>query len=417
MGGQQKWTSVGCGVGAVLLVSAFALDGVACRPSRSNSLVDAGGAGDGTGATPQADGAEPPDGVPCSIPCATGQPCTKFAVAQHLNAVAGTAQSVVFFAAVDLNGDGATDVLGYQQAAVGWAWFVVFGRLGMGLSDELVPAAELGSESSYPTILSDLDRDGRIDLATLATNDGGTLEGVIQAGRGDGRFDPAIALFTPPAGAFALAAADFDGDHWLDLAVVYGQGYPRAAVFLRRADGHFEQQPEVDLASGPPGGLYATDLDGDGLPDLAYAAYSGAVVLRGDGRGALSPLTNLPGPGSPNLVSAGDFDHDGRLDVMVCSVKYGQCLPAFARADGSFQAGSQRSLVLASGDLDGDGFVDIIDFDGIQLSQPGGGFVTAQSFNRAYLGLRPSFAIGDFAGDGQMQAVASTGDVWRLGCH
>src|SRR3569623_403404 len=397
----------------------LALGAAACRPTGAGSPGDAGGAGGGAagpgddaGAS-QADRAGPPEGVLCSVPCAPGQPCTRFVVAQHLDAVAQTPHTVFFGGVADLNGDGAADVLSFQQAAVGWQWFVLFGRLGQGLVDELVPV-DLGPELGSSNVLGDFDGDGTVDLATIATNDQGTPDVVIRPGRGDGTFGPAGTVFSTQP--FSLAAADFDGDHLLDLAIAYGQAQPRVAVFLGRGDGRFVQQPEVVLGAGPPGGLHAGDLDRDGVPDLAFAAYSGAVVFRGDGPGGLSPLSDLPAPGNPSVVLGGDFDHDGRADVMVCSVKYAECVEGFARDDGAFQAGSQRAVVLAVGDLDGDGFPDVIDDDGIQVSQAGGGFATAQPFNRAYLGLLHAFAIGDFAGDGQMQAVASTGDVWRRGC-
>jgi len=423
MGGQRKRTSVERGTGAVSFVFfvLFLGVGAACGRSGPDSPADAGGADDGTGGPLDAAGgpqdrAPPPDGVLCSAPCAPGQPCTRFVVAQHLNAIAQAPHTVFVGAVADLNGDGAADVLALEQAPAGWQWLALFGRRGQGLVDELVPVDLPQDISGY--LLRDFDGDGTVDLAATVGNDQGSEDAVILPGRGDGTFGTPVTVLSPPATfVFALAAADFDGDHLLDLAIAYGQAQPRAAVFLGRGGGRFEQQPEVELAAGPPGGLYAGDLDRDGVPDLAFAAYSGAVMFHGDGHGGLSPPSQLPGPGSPSVVFGGDFDHDGRPDVMVCSVKYAACVEGFARDNGQFQSGSQRAAVLASGDLDGDGFPDVIDDDGIQLSQAGGGFVTAQPFDRAYLGLMHAFAIGDFAGDGQVQAVASTGDVWRLGCR
>jgi len=419
MGGQRKRTFVERGMGAVLVVSFLAV-GAACRPSGPDSPADAGGAGDGTGgpiddaAGPQ-DRAPPPDGVVCSARCVPGQPCTRFVVGEHLNTVAQAPHTVFVGGVADLNGDGAADVVALEQAPVGWQWLALFGRRGQGLVDELVPVDLSQDISGY--LLRDFDGDGTVDLAAI--DGAGPDAVVIVPGRGDGTFGTPVTVFSPPSptSVFAVAAADFDGDHVLDLAIAYTQAQARAAVFLARGNGRFEQQAEVVLAAGPPGGFYAGDLDGDGLPDLAYAAYSGAVVFRGDGHGGLSPLCDLPAPGSPSSVFAGDFDHDGRSDVMVCSARGAECVPGFARENGQFQAGSKRAVVLSFGDLDGDGFPDVIDDDGIQLSQAGGGFVNAQPFDRAYLGLMHAFAIGDFAGDGQMQAVGSTGDVWRLGCR
>lgn len=380
----------------------------------------AGGGGGGGGGADAAGGSGPggiggasPGTVACPAPRATGGPCTHF-TSTHLASVAGTPQTLQLVAAVDLDGDGATDVLGTYDGPLGSISITVRGRCGAGLADELVPT-NLPSDvydGSSPA-LGDFDGDGKVDLVVATLND--TVE--LFPGLGDGTFGaPISTAVTKP---FAVAAADFDGDGRLDLAVAFANGLPsELAVFLGRGPrGQFEMQTAVEIGSNSPGALYAGDLDGDGIPDVIAGVYTGApTVFRGDRQGHLTQVTTLDSTEHGYTLFSGDFDHDGRPDVLVCSITGERCIQQLGHGDGTFTETLSIPLVLASGDLDGDGFPDVVDLDGIDISQSGGGLTNVQSFTRDYLGLQVSFVTGDFAGDGRLQALGSNGDVWRMTC-
>jgi hypothetical protein len=128
-----------------------------------------------------------------------------------------------------------------------------------------------------------------------------------------------------------LAFADVDGDGDLDLFVggrVKAGRYPEpAASYLLRSDGDAfsiaQSFPDFGLVSG----AVFTDLDGDGHPDLALACEWSGIRLFRNQRGELVPwdapvtLNHQPSTLSQltgwwNGITAGDFDADGRLDLV-----------------------------------------------------------------------------------------------------
>jgi hypothetical protein len=172
-------------------------------------------------------------------------------------------------------------------------------------------------------------------------------------------------------------------------------------------------QPAVELPSQYPGSLFAGDLDFDGIPDVIAVTYVlPPAVFRANRQGLLTKLPSLSGI-EHSSIFVGDFNHDGTPDVFVCS---DECTLSFGCGDGTFVYGLSTARVLAIGDLDGDGFPDVVDTNGIQISQASGLLANVQPFDKHYLDRVYSITIGDFAGDGRQQLLASNGDVWRMTC-
>ncbi len=140
-------------------------------------------------------------------------------------------------------------------------------------------------------------------------------------GNGDGTFQSPVAV---PVGATtnSAIATDLNGDGIPDLAVGIGSGFtPGAglvAVMLGNGDGTF--QPAVFY--GPPLGRGANiavgDFNGDGKPDLAVVAsqLEAVSVFVGKGDGTFSASAPNYLPGSWGSVGVGDFNSDGRLDIV-----------------------------------------------------------------------------------------------------
>ncbi len=182
-----------------------------------------------------------------------------------------------------------------------------------------------------------------------------------------------VALPDFPGPASALALADVDGDGALELfaggASRPGR-YPEAApsALWRRGAQGWVPDPAAPAALRDVGPVHAarfTDLTGDGLPELVLAVEWGPPRLFRNRAGRLEPwepplrsggLNFTPArlselTGWWNGVAAGDFDGDGRLDLV---------LTGWGR-NTRFQRYLARPLRLYFGDFDEDGVVELLD--------------------------------------------------------
>ncbi len=143
---------------------------------------------------------------------------------------------------------------------------------------------------------------------------------------------PSLPLTESSAGPMAMA--DVDGDGSLDVFVggrVTGGRYPEPASsrLYRSEGGKFQVMDEKQFNKvGLVSGVVFSDLDGDGDPDLVLACEWGPLKLFRNDQGRFtpwnipvsrhaSPLASLPSlTGWWNSVTAGDFDGDGRMDLV-----------------------------------------------------------------------------------------------------
>jgi len=165
----------------------------------------------------------------------------------------------------------------------------------------------------------------------------------------------------------------------LSAAVAGAPGTPGAA-------GAAEAKPEtVPLLRAAPGSplrcgsspadVAVLDVNGDRRPDLVVAAAAGVEVHLGDGAGgfmrAPAVSTRAAAGASPSLVAAGDVDGDGTVDLALAShdshevvVLRGDGLGGFRTAPGSpfaaLASGRPHNHGLALADVDGDRRLDIL---------------------------------------------------------
>jgi hypothetical protein len=194
---------------------------------------------------------------------------------------------------------------------------------------------------------ADLDGDGDNDL--VVTNERSRNLSVL-LNHGDGSFAPArnyeVTRFEK--GPTNVVAADFNEDGALDLATanpIFGQ---QVSILLNNGNGTFGS-PKVLVdpggAVGPAGGLTAGDFDRDGHVDLVVveAFDSVMVTLLGNGAGAFDPYTRRLSSRPAEVMSA-DLDGDGILDVAVLGEGRGgdSLTPLLGDGDGTFTQAKGR---------------------------------------------------------------------------
>ncbi len=194
--------------------------------------------------------------------------------------------------------------------------------------------------------IGQFNEDGHADLAVSSsgptTGPSATVGGVsILTGRGDATFS--LSQFVVPTfggrptSANVVAAGDFDGSGFDDLAVGVGasqsagdraEGNPPvtgddALIFLNRDGAPFEATEDQRIRVGAfPSSIVVADVNGDANPDLAVAdSFSGDITtLLGDSSGTfVVASTNVTVGGNPRAVAVGDFDDDGRPDLVTAN--------------------------------------------------------------------------------------------------
>jgi SdrD B-like domain/FG-GAP-like repeat len=226
--------------------------------------------------------------------------------------------------------------------------------------------------SSSAVAVQDVNGDNLPDLILTSTQGGDTVR--VLLGNADGTFQ-SPREFAVGSGQVAISTrepvvADFTGDNIPDLVV---PNYLSADVSLLvgLGDGTFGPQRRFD-ALFQANSVAAADFDNDGKLDLAVLdrtpGSSTVAILLNAGDGTFRPPQKIALPfvrGDASPVRAGDLNGDNTTDLVVFSGNDGQFLTLIGQGDGTFVLGdtfsSGEALLNAQlADLNGDNKLDVI---------------------------------------------------------
>jgi hypothetical protein len=282
----------------------------------------------------------------------------------------------------DFNGDGNLDIVTADSGDI----TLLFGK-GNGTFKNppvtlTLPNVVANQDPQAPVAVAvgDFNHDGKLDLAVTAeASFVGGQKGFLDVllGHGDGTFT--IGSVTPinSSSPLSLALADFNGDGNLDAVAgnfVDRVGVPGGggiSVLSGKGDGTLQEGTDAYAGiSGVPMAVAVGDFNGDRKPDLvvtgivnAGGTEQGVVsVLLGNGDGTFQAPQLFAAGYFPQAVGVGDFNRDGKLDVV--TVSGGNVSVLLGNGNGTFVAplSFTRPLNpsgLAVGDFNRDGFPDL----------------------------------------------------------
>ncbi|HTS38607.1 MAG TPA: VCBS repeat-containing protein [Candidatus Solibacter sp.] len=161
------------------------------------------------------------------------------------------------------------------------------------------------------------------------------------------------------------------------------------------------------------------DFNGDGKLDIVTGDRndSAVAVLTGVGNGTFKPVRNFVVDSAPTAVQAVDLNGDGKLDLVVATGL--DIFVLLGNGDGTFRVGGAYAsgtspTYMTLGDFNGDGKVDVAlssDNTGVSGVILGNGDGTFQAFKSVSNQLIGPVAAGDFNGDGKVDLVIANDGI------
>ncbi len=353
----------------------------------------------------------------------------------------------------DVNGDGKSDVVLADNCLSNSNCQVGQISLLLGNGDGTFQASTMfnsGGTYTRSVALADINGDDKLDvLAASQTDQGGQWQdgGVVSVllGNGDATFQPAFAYTSGQYAGISLAVTDLNRDGKLDVVMAnecvnnYSCLTGGVSVYLGNGDGTLVGAPNYNPGGWAALSVAVADVDADGKLDLLVteacnnnnSCSTGIVsVLLGNGDGTFKPAVQYDSAGQDSFaIVAGDVNGDGKLDLLIANeCAQSNCSNAsisvlLGNGDGTFQAATAYStngldtLSLATGDVNGDGKIDIVTTNecdsnctngslSVLLGNGDGSFQTAVPYNSGGQ-YAFSIAIADLNGDGKSDLVAA----------
>ena len=287
------------------------------------------------------------------------------------------------------NSSSSLGIPGLTKASVAWGDYNNDGRLDIlvaGLTSALVPICQVWRNQGNGTFVNsgidlpgihsgsvawgDFNNDGELDLVISGFDVSAMPVTEVWQNLGNGHFLRAdVAMIGVSFGSIALG--DFDHDGYLDILSTGSSvsGVPTTQIW-RNLGGFVFSNITVAIPGVTRSSVALGDYDGDSYADILVSGMDASAnaqtqIWRNQGNLTFSNLNLALPKVYLGTVAWGDFDNDGKLDILItgnsiCQVWKNMGGGAFANANAGLTALS--SCMAACGDFDNSGKLGIVTF-------------------------------------------------------
>ncbi len=241
----------------------------------------------------------------------------------------------------DINGDGNLDAVASTGGSAGSGDLVVF--FGAGNGTFMAGVTIANSHGVINPQFGDFNGDGILDIAGVADL---FAYGVVMLGNGDGTFQAPVIIDNNTSTVTYVIPADLNGDGKLDLVATTNlSAVTTLDVFLGNGNGAFIHKQDLLVQTQGNTNIVLGDFNGDGNLDALLNDPSGVApndLVLGNGDGTFQPDFLLGTTAEENMVAAGDFNRDGRLDLAAVPTEFNRNIDTYL----------QRQVLLSPTSLD-----------------------------------------------------------------
>ncbi|CAF4309273.1 unnamed protein product [Rotaria socialis] len=345
----------------------------------------------------------------------------------------GSNSNPIFIVIADFNKDNKPDVVIANNGtnSVG----VLFGYGNGFFANQSIYPTDLQS-SPYSIAVADFNNDNQLDIAVVNEQNNNvmifngyrnqTFSSQITYQSGISYYPVGIILHDTGSGSqpYSVAVGDFNSDGRLDISVA-NSGTDNVGVLLGYGDGTFADQTTYSTGDySGPSAVAVGDFNSDGRLDIVVANFGtnnvGVLLGYGDGTFADQTTYTTGDYSGPSAVAVGDFNSDGRLDITIANSGTNNVGVLLGYGDGTFAVQNTYStdtgsgpIGIAVGDFNNDKRLDIAVTNyranniGVLLGRSNGTFASQLKYSTGISSGPGSLFVGDFNNDSQLDIAVA----------